>query len=847
MNEAGQLSVARIKFAAGAGFIKSAEAAREPVFIDEITGALALDDSGQRLVVENLRFDAGKTHLEAHGTVTPPIDAAADWAIMLQADPSSLGPERDTDAALAIAKGRLEARYSVAQKSLSVDRFEFQGPEAGVKLSAVLTGIGAQPSLKLDAALQRMPARVALRLWPAYAAPQTRAWFQEHLHGGTMESGVIKLDYDAATLAAALAKKPLPDAAGRFDFAISDGSIDTVPGLPPLTGVDGVGRVTGRTAVFTAGKGAMELGGGRKLTIPDGSFSVKDYEVKPTPATLALHVQAPMEAMSALLAREALKGLHALPAEAQAMKGQFDGQLIFDLKLAPKMGPDDMALRASANVTAISIDNFIGKEKLDNASLAVTYGREGMRAKGEGRAFGAPVSVEVKKPPGAAAEAVVSLNLDEAARARLGFSSGLGLTGPVLARLTGVLSGGDEVKGRVELDLTKAAIDGLLPGWSKPAGKPGKISFNLAGGGEALKLSDIALEAGGVSFGGAAQLTPDGKFISARLTNMRLGPGEDMQAEVSQGADALKINLKGGSIDARPLLSALVSQQGEGRGPRDIDAELHANALIGHNKQSLANADVKLSRRGGQLRSLTATGRFGAQPLSVTLVKKDGPAVVVAQTQDAGAALLFLDLYRRMQGGALNLNMKLGEGGRQDGAVSIKDFILKDEPAMQKLAANGATPSSRDAANQQAPLDPANVPFTKMTASFSRAGGRTDIRDGVLFGQQIGATMSGSVDFARNSVDLNGAFVPAYEVNNLFARVPVLGPLLGGNKNEGLFAVNYRVTGPVSAPILRVNPLSAIAPGFLRTIFGAVDGTRPVDGGHVGEAVALPAPGPAGR
>jgi hypothetical protein len=33
--------------------------------------------------------------------------------------------------------------------------------------------------------------------------------------------------------------------------------------------------------------------------------------------------------------------------------------------------------------------------------------------------------------------------------------------------------------------------------------------------------------------------------------------------------------------------------------------------------------------------------------------------------------------------------------------------------------------------------------------------------------------------------------------------------------------VNYGVTGAMSSPTLNVNPLSAIAPGFLRKIFGA--------------------------
>ena len=50
--------------------------------------------------------------------------------------------------------------------------------------------------------------------------------------------------------------------------------------------------------------------------------------------------------------------------------------------------------------------------------------------------------------------------------------------------------------------------------------------------------------------------------------------------------------------------------------------------------------------------------------------------------------------------------------------------------------------------------------------------------------------------------------------------------LLGGGSHEGLFAVNFRVAGPASAPILTINPLSGLTPGIFRKIFGVIDGTQ---------------------
>ena len=42
---------------------------------------------------------------------------------------------------------------------------------------------------------------------------------------------------------------------------------------------------------------------------------------------------------------------------------------------------------------------------------------------------------------------------------------------------------------------------------------------------------------------------------------------------------------------------------------------------------------------------------------------------------------------------------------------------------------------------------------------------------------------------------------------------------VGGGSNEGLIGVTYEVVGTPGQPVLRVNPISAMAPGVLRKIF----------------------------
>ena len=159
--------------------------------------------------------------------------------------------------------------------------------------------------------------------------------------------------------------------------------------------------------------------------------------------------------------------------------------------------------------------------------------------------------------------------------------------------------------------------------------------------------------------------------------------------------------------------------------------------------------------------------------------------------------------------------------GSQAGAVSIRDFSLRNEEALGRFFAAAPPPKTApdSTAANLAPLAAGEAQFTRMQASFVRNAGRLDIKEALIVGNQAGITVTGPLDFARNTTNLTGTFVPAYGLNNVFSKVPLFGPLLGGGSNEGLLGVNFRVTGSLSQPDVTVNPLSAMTPGFLRKLF----------------------------
>ena len=201
---------------------------------------------------------------------------------------------------------------------------------------------------------------------------------------------------------------------------------------------------------------------------------------------------------------------------------------------------------------------------------------------------------------------------------------------------------------------------------------------------------------------------------------------------------------------------------------------------------------------------MTATGSGGETRIS---------------TSDAGALLRFANLYSHLEGGDLNLLLR-SHGDLSAGEATLMDFVLRDEPAFRQLVS--AAPQR---ASEGAPVDASRVRFEKMTASFERSPGKLTIQDGVIYNPSIGLTTQGGIDFEHNQIDVSGSFVPAYTVNTMLTKIPLVGLLLSGGQNDGVFGLSYRVHGSMSSPTLTVNPLSAIAPGILRRMLAAIDGT----------------------
>src|SRR6202040_2641641 len=346
-------------------------------------------------------------------------------------------------------------------------------------------------------------------------------------------------------------------------------------------------------------------------------------------------------------------------------------------------------------------------------------------------------------------------------------------------------------------------------------------------------LDQIVVDAGTIKARGNVQLGAGLSLVAAKFPQVKLSAGDDMKLDAIKTGETMKVIVRGTAIDARPFLKSLIfnpsasnagPSKGEGHnetGPiKEIEFDVKAGILSGYNKQIIAGAELRFAKRGDQIKQFTFAGTIGGQPLSCNLNGGGASPQLNLISEDAGSLLLFLDLYKHMERGRLAVGMRLGSDSLA-GVLLIDDFVLRDEPALRRLVGEGAPPL--DTPGQVQKIDANAVAFNKLQVRFQRDGSRLDLSEGTMHGEAIGLTVEGALDFVHDRVDMKGTFVPVYAFNNLFAKLPVVGLILGGGSNEGLIGVNYRISGLASAPALNINPLSAIAPGIFRQIFGVVD------------------------
>ena len=111
------------------------------------------------------------------------------------------------------------------------------------------------------------------------------------------------------------------------------------------------------------------------------------------------------------------------------------------------------------------------------------------------------------------------------------------------------------------------------------------------------------------------------------------------------------------------------------------------------------------------------------------------------------------------------------------------------------------------------------IPFDKIIINFTKNGSILNIEEARLQGFSLGGNFKGLTILDKQEVDLEGIIVPAYAINSVLNKIPLIGQVITGIEGDGLIGVNFKVTGNYDKLNYNVNPLSILTPGIIRSMF----------------------------
>lgn len=244
---------------------------------------------------------------------------------------------------------------------------------------------------------------------------------------------------------------------------------------------------------------------------------------------------------------------------------------------------------------------------------------------------------------------------------------------------------------------------------------------------------------------------------------------------------------------------------------------LDVGQLVLGERLQLASATGAVERDASGRLQGRLDGRMGAAPTRLEIdIPGDGEGTVRLTSPDAGEVLREAGLYSDARGGTLVLDARIGGPGAAAlvGEARIEDVRVRSRSTFRTMLRQGGL----DAAEQEIASN--GIGFRKVSIPFTYRDGRLRLRDAIATSPALGLKVNGTVDERTDHVDLVGVLSPAYGLTGALNEVPLLGQILGG-EGEGVLAMTFRLSGPVRDPRFTVNPLSMLAPGFLRRIFTA--------------------------
>jgi hypothetical protein len=758
------------------------------------------------------------------GTINLATGEIGATQIRVEGGAGTLVDRRLAGGKLEVASVKLEAEYDPAQRRFKLDQFllDLNGPTLELKGRAddlspeAFSGAAPAGPIVVTAALSahHLPIDRFGAIWPPDLASSTREWITSNLSVGSVD----EVHADAALGIDLSGVKPIAITSLTGGMTVQGASVQYLRGLPRVEGVDS-------NIEFTAQRMDFAITGGhlKGLSVPQGTLVIDQFDTPVERMAIDLQITGPAEDVVTVLDAKPLQYAKAMGIDPAAVGGIVDGTLHFGFPLKNSLSFAEIDYGAKAQLVDLTIGHVALGHDLSHGTMALTLDPRSVMLQGTAKLDNVPAELSVTQrlsgTTGPRSEVHAKATLDDDARKLFDLDPIPEiLQGPVGTQVIYSEFDGRRARAVVGLDLADATVTLKDVGWQKPPGQAGHTDFTAElVDGHLVQINDLVVHAPRLD--AKASLTfADNKLITFQIPRLRLDE-TDAAVTVEHRGEPWRVGVQGPVIDLTgPLkqLDGAASAAHADKGPTVI-FDLVGNKVILGPKRELR--DVKFSATIGNHRfetgSLAAVlGKTGKASFRLDPVE-DGGRFALA-TDDYGALMQAADISDNIVGGHLTVTgeSKLeGDARRFTGHADGGDYHFTGAPFMFRLL---SLASFQSIANL---LTGDGIPFTTLKADLTLHEGLLTLNHAHTYGGAIGINIEGWFNLTAGTLSLDGTLVPAYTLNSVLGNLPVLGDLLLGGEGQGIFAANFRMGGKTQDPKISVNPLSPLAPGFIRHLF----------------------------
>ena len=686
-----------------------------------------------------------------------------------------------------------------------------------------------RPSFYLDGTLWQSDAGIGLKgrfqahdipfdtlgaYWPATFIPAGHRWISQNVADGVITQFDAALDIEPGDFE----NNRFDAASAAGSLAFEDASVHYLRPMPPVAGVDGSARFTGDALDITMSGGQVE-----GIAATRGTVRLTQVHSAEPRMSATIEAEGPAADALALLDHPRLGLVSKIGLETAGFGGRVHTLFALELPLLYSIEPEQVVVNAVARVQDARIADIAGVTEMTEGALHLGVDNASMDLRGTARLQGMPATIAWREnfADGApfARRFDVTTTVTPDVQSALGFDMAPYVQG-TLGLIGGYTDPGDGAAPRATLafDATEAELEIPELHWAKPAGEPGAVRVVASLPSEdTVVLTRVELETETLYALGRATLK-EGLEGVREITIETLRHGEtDIAGRVVSDGNATRVSVRGASLDARPYFSRLTEEGAPQFG--EVILDLAVDRLVTTDDQQLTNfrGRFETGPGGRHIGLMEGTLATGAR-MSFSLEPQEDRRLIIVRSRDAGAVARTFGIYENAEGGDLLMRAVVHDdqpGAPVSGTVRIEDYRVVNAPTLARLL------SIATLTGIVGELRGKGIRFSRFEMPFSLEENILTIRDARTSGFTVGVNAEGTVDLESDQVDISGTIVPAYTFNTLIDVIPVLGELLTGGEGEGLFAATYRVSGTTDEPDISVNPLSVLAPGFLRELFSS--------------------------